>query len=160
MAARLQFQARQFCTDAKHNNILFAFLQWLKWQCFFILWDFMHDYLSMLKMHSPACWLKMKCDKETEKWGTNKRSLALIKQETRITTTTLLHLVKTNVCHMFALFLLGFFIALLTLPAATLSSCWRRGAIMLFHTNDSASSLVLVVSSPFPSSEMCRENCI
>lgn len=49
---------------------------------------------------------------------------------------------------------------LVALPAATVSSCWRRGATILFHNNDSASSSVLVVLSPVPSSAMCTENLI
>lgn len=57
-----------------------------------------------------------------------------------------------------SLFKIGFLIALPKLPAATLSSCWRRGAIILFHTDDSASSSGLIVMSLFPCSEMLKDN--
>lgn len=64
--------------------------------------------------------------------------------------------IKTDVWHM--LFRYLSLTGLLTLPAATLSSCCRRGAITLFHISDSASTSVPVVLSPFPSSEICRQN--
>lgn len=64
--------------------------------------------------------------------------------------------IESDVWHM--LFHYLSLIALFTLPAAALSSCRRRGAITLFHISDSASTSVLVVLSPSPSSEICRQN--